>query len=150
MEHKKIGAGIILFNKQTGDILLGKRSFGSPNGNTYSPFGGTFELRDLNPKQTAKREVKEESGINSNEYKMSTSPFYVQDTPNLIFYTYLGILSEQSIVTIDKEHTTYGWYPLDHLPSNLHPGFQELISHKKSELENIINKIKTNKNEKPN
>jgi ADP-ribose pyrophosphatase YjhB (NUDIX family) len=147
MEHKKIGAGVIAIDKKTGDILLGRRSFQSPSPNTWSPFGGTYESnKDLSPKDTAKREFGEETG-GEGQYEMLTSPFYIQDTPKLTFYNYIGIANDKFPVNINKEHITYGWFPLDYLPSNLHPGFQELISHKKPELESIINKIKTKEDE---
>lgn len=142
MEHKKIGAGIIAIDKKTGDILLGRRSFQSPSPNTWSPFGGTFEQsKDSSPEETAKREFKEETGSDALNV-ISKSPFYVQDSSNLTFYSYLGITDGKIPIHIDKEHITYGWYPLDYLPSNLHPGFKELIDHKKSEIESIIKKVK--------
>jgi ADP-ribose pyrophosphatase YjhB (NUDIX family) len=152
MEHKKIGAGVILIDKQSGDILLGRRSFESPSPNSYSIFGGTFELiKDSSPEQTAKREVEEESGINSEEYQMSSDPFFVQNTPKLKFYNYIGVSDGKFPVTIDKEHLSYGWYPLTHLPSNLHPGFQELINKKGGILKKIIEKLKNKPDdEKPN
>ena len=144
MEQKKIGAGIIAIDSKTGDILLGKRSFKSPNSpNTWAPFGGTFEIKDGNPKNTAKREFKEETGSDT-EYELLKSPFYVQDSPNLTFYNYIGLFNDRFSVNIDNEHTNYGWFPLDSLPSNLHPGFQDLLSNKKEELEEIIQNIKEN------
>lgn len=142
MEHKKIGAGVLLIEKETGHILLGKRALNSDNFGTFSPFGGTFESKDGNPKTTAKREMQEESGINS-EYEISKSPFYIQDSPKLTFYTYLGIIDKKVPVKIlDKEHTNYGWFPLNSLPSNLHPGFAELLSKKGKELEEIIKNLR--------
>lgn len=142
MEHKKIAAGVLLIDKITGDLLLGKRAFQSNSPNTWSPFGGGFESRDGNVKNTAKREVSEESSINS-DYEISKSPFYIQDNPKLTFYTFIGILDNKVPVKIlDKEHTNYGWFPLDNLPSDLHPGFAELLSKKGKELEEIIKNLR--------
>ncbi len=147
MEHKKIGAGIFLVDKQTGDVLLGRRSFQSPQPNTWSIFGGTYEsAKDASIQNTAKREFSEETGVDD-EYEISKTPFYVQDSQKLTFYNYLGISDGKFPVTIDKEHITYGWYPLDNFPSNLHPGFADMLSHKKSELEAIIQKIRGNENQ---
>lgn len=144
MEQKKIGAGIILIDKQTGDILLGKRSYQSPSPGTFAPFGGTYEeSKDADTKSTAKREFKEETGSNPPNI-ISKGPFYVQDSPKLTFYSYLGLSDGKIPISIDKEHVTYGWYPLDYLPTNLHPGFKELIDNKKPELENIIKNAKQN------
>jgi ADP-ribose pyrophosphatase YjhB (NUDIX family) len=143
MERKKIGAGIIAIDRQTGDILLGRRSSESNGANTWAPFGGTFEMSDHNPKNTAKREFGEETSADT-EYEVSKSPFYIQDSPMLTFYTYIGIFKDKFPVSINKEHLNYGWFPLDSLPSNLLPGFQELLSSKKSDLEELIQNVKEN------
>jgi len=141
METKKIGAGILAIDKQTGDLLLGRRSMQSDNPGTWSPFGGTFEVKDISTKQTAKREFSEETGSNIN-YQISSSPFVVQDTPKVTFYTYIGLFDNKFQPSIDREHLSFGWFPIDSLPQNLHPGFADLISQKKTELENIIIKTK--------
>ena len=79
MEHKKIGAGIIAVDEKTGDILLGRRSFQSPSPNTWSPFGGTFEInKDSSYKDTAKREFSEETKSDE-PFEISSSPFFVQN-----------------------------------------------------------------------
>jgi 8-oxo-dGTP pyrophosphatase MutT (NUDIX family) len=141
MERKKIGAGIIAIDKQTGDILLGRRSSDSTAPNTWAPFGGTFEISDHNPKNTAKREFSEETGSDA-EYELSKSPFYIQNSPRLTFYTYIGIFENKFPVSITKEHLNYGWFPLESLPSNLLYGFKELLSSKESELKELIERIK--------
>lgn len=143
METKRIAAGVLAIDKVTGHILLGKRSLDSSFPSSWAPFGGKFETKDETPKNAAKRELKEESGLSSDtEYQISKSPFYIQDEPELTFYTYIGIFDGKFPVTIDKEHISFGWYPLDNLPEYLHPGFAELIENKKTELEEIIRKLK--------
>ncbi|HWY35726.1 MAG TPA: NUDIX hydrolase, partial [Nitrosopumilaceae archaeon] len=125
--------------------LLGKRSYQSPHPGTWSNFGGKAESTDSGPKSCALREFQEESQI-SDKFEISKNPFYVQDDPDKIFYNYIGVSDGKPSVTIDKEHSTYGWFPLSDLPSNLHPGFQELISKKGKELKELKEKIKENEN----
>lgn len=143
MEPKKIGAGIIAIDKKTGDVLLGRRSSHSSSPETWCPFGGTHEpLKDSSMKITAKREFIEETGLHQEiEYKISKTPFYTQDSPTLTFYTYIGIFDSKFPVIIDDEHIDYGWFQLDNLPDTLHPGFEDLLLNKKTELEEIIRKI---------
>jgi len=141
MERKKIGAGILAIDKKTGDLLLGRRSMQSDNPGSWAPFGGTFETRDISTKQTAKREFSEETGTNIT-YQISSSPFAVQDTPNVKFYTYVGVFDNKFQPNIDREHISFGWFPLNSLPDNLHPGFGELIKNKKDEINNIIERTK--------
>ena len=60
MIKKKIGAGIFAIDKHTGKILLCKRGLDGSYPESWATFGGTFEERDVTPKETAKREFKEE------------------------------------------------------------------------------------------
>lgn len=138
----KIGAGIIAIDKQTGELLLGKRA----NGSNFSPFGGTFELKDGNVKTTAKREFSEETGGVDTNYEISKTPFFVQKTPEVIFYSFLGIFDKKFQPNITNEHLNSGWFGLDNLPSNLLPGFAELIKTKEPELKSIIDKIVSENN----
>lgn len=148
MEAKKIGAGILMIDAKTGDILLGRRGFNNVHSsNSFAPFGGTFETRDEHPKATAHREFDEESGINI-PYTMSSSPFYINEDNHLIFYTYLGTVTEKFHVVLSSESLAYGWFPLDKLPHNLLPGFQELIDNNKEKLAKIIQDIVANNNSK--
>jgi 8-oxo-dGTP pyrophosphatase MutT (NUDIX family) len=139
MEPKKIGAGILMIDAQTGDVLLGRRGFQSQSPNTWAPFGGTFEGRDGHPKITAQREFEEESGI-TEPYQISKKPFHISNDNHLQFYTYLGIIIKKFPVSIGSESLGYGWFPLSGLPHNLLSGFEKLLGEKKTELEGIIEK----------
>jgi len=146
METKKIGAGILMIDAETGDILLGRRGFNNTHSaNFWAPFGGTLETRDGHPKVTAKREFEEESGINV-PFTISNSPFYINDDQHLSFYSYLGTVEEKFHVAISGESLGYGWFPLDKLPDNLLPGFKELVDNNKERLEKTISDIVTQHN----
>lgn len=147
MEAKKIGAGILMIDAETGDVLLGRRGFNNTmTANFWCPFGGTLETRDGHPKVTAQREFEEESGINI-PYTISSSPFYINEDNHLVFYSYLGTVEEKFHVAISGESLGYGWFPLDKLPNNLLPGFKELVDNNKERLGNIIQEIIKNKNQ---
>lgn len=150
MHPKKIGAGILMIDAQTGDLLLGRRGFNNTHtANMWAPFGGTFETKDGHPKATAQREFEEESGVNV-PYTVSSSPFYINDDNHLTFYTYLGTVKEKFQVAISGESLAYGWFPLDKLPHNLLPGFEEMMINNKGKLEKIIEDlIKSNNPEDP-
>ena len=138
----KIGAGIIAIDKQTGELLLGQRAYGS----NWAPYGGTHEIKDGNVKNTAKREFSEETGGVDTNYEISKTPFFVQKTPEVIFYSFLGIFDKKFQPNITIEHLNSGWFGLDNLPSNLLPGFAELIQTKGEELRAIIDKITSENN----
>ena len=140
MERKKIGAGIVAIEKQTGKLLLALRAEGG-SANTFAPFGGTFEDKDETPRNTAIREFEEETKIDSS-YKLSKKPFYVNNDNHLTYYNYLGFFDHALPAHIDKENNGYGWFDINNLPDNLHPGVVEMLNKKKEELEKIINMFK--------
>lgn len=141
MESKKTGAGILMIDAKTGDILLGKRGFQSSEANTFAPFGGTFEVKDIHPKTTAMREFEEESGINV-PYTISNNTFDVQNNQHLTFYTYLGVVDEKFLPDLSNESLGYGWFSIEHLPNNLLTGFKVMLDKKMPELRQAINSIK--------
>ena len=143
----KIGAGIFAIDIQTGDILLGRRGGNTSTSNLWAPFGGTFELKDGSPKETAKREFKEESGCDVN-FKVSSGPFFVNRDSYLTFYTYIGLFDGKFPVNISNESLGYMWTDLDHMPNNLLPGFKDLYEQKYNELKKLIEKLVSESREK--
>jgi 8-oxo-dGTP pyrophosphatase MutT (NUDIX family) len=141
---KKIGAGIIAIDKNSGQILLGRRGMDCSFPNCWTPFGGTFEEKDGIPKEAAKREFWEETGIKS-EYKISKEPYYINNNKFLDFYTYLAFFDVKPEVTINDESLDYAWVDIENIPFNIHPGFKELLSHKEEDLKRIIDKIRLSK-----
>jgi 8-oxo-dGTP pyrophosphatase MutT (NUDIX family) len=141
MEHeKKIAAGIIPIHPKSRTILMIRRGMNQSHPNTWSFFGGKFDEEDKNPKETAKREFMEESGLERVKYYISTKPIYVNDDNHSRFYNYIGIFVEQFVPDLEKENEAqdYGWFTLDHLPHNMHPGAKELFEKKMSLLKELI------------
>lgn len=141
MEKKKIGAGILAIDTSSGKILLGRRSLDSAQPNIWSNFGGAYDKKDGHPKETAKREFEEETGINVS-YKISTTPIYTYNDNNLIFYTYAGLFDYQFPIKLCDENLGYGWFDFDNLPENLMPAVKIMFDDIKDEIKNLINKHK--------
>lgn len=140
MTKKIIGAGVLAIDRDSGELLLARRGMDCNEPNTWVPFGGTFDKEDVIPKVTAKREFWEEAKVNV-PYKISKKPFYIDENKFIEFYSYIGIFDEKFKVTINDESLGYGWFNLDNLPDNLHPGFERLINEKYNELKSIINSL---------
>lgn len=138
---KKIGAGILAINKHSGEILLDKRGSDGSCPNCWAFFGGTFEEKDISPKNTAKREFYEETKL-INNYSISKKPFYINTKPLWNFYVYIGIFNDKPAVNISDESLDYGWFKINQLPKNLHPGVKELFDDKYEILIKLINKLK--------
>jgi 8-oxo-dGTP pyrophosphatase MutT (NUDIX family) len=140
MIKKKIGAGILAIDKKDGTILLGRRGMNGSFPNCWATFGGTFEESDGTPKQTAKREFFEETNVNTN-YKLSKEPFFMNTNPFIDFYTYIGLFDGKPNVIINDESLDYGWFKINEIPKNLHPGVKELFDKKYYVLESLINDL---------
>jgi ADP-ribose pyrophosphatase YjhB (NUDIX family) len=145
MIKKKIGAGILGIDKKDGTILLGRRGMKSSYPNCWAPFGGTFEEVDGTPKQTAKREFFEETNVNT-KYQITKEPFFMNANPFIDFYTYIGLFDGKPNIIINDESLDYGWFKINKMPKNLHPGVQELFDKKYYILESLISDLidKTN------
>jgi len=140
--EKIMGAGILAICKKTGRILLCRRSASDQSyPNHWGVFGGTFEDKDLLPKETAKREFKEETKYNG-AYEISDEPLDIRSGNFITYYTFVGLFDEEITPSLDHENADYGWFELDILPTTMIPGLVDTIKAKRSKIENIINKLK--------
>lgn len=138
--EKVIAAGVLPICTKTGRVLLARRGFDQPQPGTWATFGGKYEKgEDLSPMDNAKREFAEESGYYG-KFKISSKPLDVLDTNHLKFYTYVGLFDEEFTPNLAKEDEAidYGWFYLEEVPEDLHPGVFEMLEKKKKTLTNII------------
>jgi len=137
---KKMAAGIMPICKKTGRILLGRRS---PDDTSYPNhwdlFGGTFEEVDEIPKNTAKREFKEECGY-CGSFEISDTPLDMRGNNFVNYYTYVGLFDEEFEPKFDTEHCDYGWFSLDEIPETLIKGLDDTFKEKGGLIQKIINK----------
>lgn len=141
MKYKKIkAAGIIPIHPESNSILMIQRNVNQSYPGLWSFFGGKFEKEDKCVKNTAKREFKEESGIESIEYKISSKPIYVNDNNHVVFYNYAGVFYEQFVPDLKKQNEAqdYKWFSIEELPNEMHPGAIEFFNKKKGVIIEII------------
>ena len=140
---RRLAAGIIPICTKTGNILLCKRNAEGSYPNHWGLFGGTFEEVDVYPKETAKREFKEETKY-CGTYDLSSSPIDTMSNNFITFYTYVGLFNEEFVPDVDgedefsQENVDYGWFPIDRLPDNMIPDLKRAIDENKKLLDNII------------
>lgn len=139
---KLLGAGIIAIDKNTGKILLGRRGLKGQQPNTWCIFGGTFEHKDIIPKNTAIREFLEET-LCQKPFHCSKEPFYVDEDNHIKFYSHIGIFDGEFLPQLNSENLDFGWFDLSQMPENLHPGFKTLLNEKEKELSKIIKSLDT-------
>jgi len=142
MKRKKIiAAGILALDRNTGEILLIKRSSLVPNPNTWAIVGGKKDPEDKDTRVAAIREFKEEVQPDT-PYQLSKLPFFINENKYLKFYTYLGIFDNKFVPILNEENLEYGWFNLNELPEKLLPACKLLFNEKREELLNFIEKVK--------
>ena len=99
---------LILLGCRT-EYVDGKRI---PFGGYWAIFGGSCEERE-NPMICAIRELKEETQIDIEFHNIMYSRS-IQNEDNL-FNVYFTELDHQPDVTLNEEHTEYGWFSIDEL-----------------------------------
>jgi 8-oxo-dGTP pyrophosphatase MutT (NUDIX family) len=144
---RKLAAGIIPICTNTGRILLCRRNSEGSYPNHWGLFGGTFEEVDKIPKETAKREFKEETKYDG-KYYISSTPIDTDEDNFLTYYTYVGLFDEEFEPDVNgedehsQENVDYGWFNLGDMPDGMIPSLEETLEEKNNLLGNIISKYK--------
>lgn len=139
MEQKLLGAGVLAVDKNSGDILLVKRSELVPNPNKWAIAGGKKDEQDQDTREAAIREFKEEVQPDT-AYGLSKKPFFINQNKYIKFYTYLGLFDNKFVPVLNEENSEYGWFNIDQLPEDLLPACSLLFKEKYTELRNFIQK----------
>lgn len=128
MENPNVRVGIAVFIFKDGKFLMGKR-MGAHGEGTWTVPGGHLEFGE-SFEDTAKREVKEETGIEIKEVKFGavTNDYFVSDGKH---YVTIWMLSqhasgEPQILEPDK-YIEQGWFTFDTLPIPLFLPWTQLL-----------------------
>jgi len=153
MEQKIIAAGALAICPETNRFLMLKRRDDVVYPGYWGIVGGNFEEKDVYPKKTAIRELREETGYDG-PIKVSKQPIYVEKTNHIDFYTYICILPWEFVPNLKgeckcgKENLDFGWFPLTckwDYEENIIPSIIEILDIKRESIEKVVNKFK-NKN----
>lgn len=123
-------AGVIAINED-GEFLLGLRSPYVNEPNTWGYPGGKLDDGEVSPKNSAKREFKEETGYDG---PMTIKLFDTFEDKGFKFYTFIAKVKKFKPKT-DWENERFEWVTLDNLPSPLHFGTKRIIK----KLEQFLN-----------
>ena len=133
-------AGILAVDKNTGKVLLVKRSPLCTYPNTWATIGGGMNPEENDPRDAAVREFKEE--VQPDEpYKLSKKPFFITDDGNVKFYTYLGIFENKFVPVLNEENTEYGWFDMNSMPDDMLPACKLLFDKRGKEISGILDKF---------
>lgn len=126
------GAGVLVMAKRTRHFLLGKRGYNGESPGLWAPFGGMVEPGET-PDQAAARELEEEAGFTVSRGVMHPLYSTMPSTVGFVFHTFLAVVPDEPVVSINSESSGYGWFDLFTAdgtlkpPSDSHLGFYELL-----------------------
>jgi 8-oxo-dGTP pyrophosphatase MutT (NUDIX family) len=83
------------------------------------------------------REISEEIGIIKIE-KIIPLEKFTADNKNFEYHTYVVVVSDEFVPTLNDEHRGYAWTSIEDHPKPLHPGVWRTFS-----FSSVINKLKT-------
>lgn len=114
----KVGIGV--FVTKGGKVLLNKRKDDSHGDGTWSVSGGHLEFgEDL--EHAARREVKEETGVNVKNLRFVgvTNDVYKKEKKHYITIFYIADFASGKIKNSDEFSKEWRWVSWDDLPKNL-------------------------------
>lgn len=132
-------SGALFYTLKTKRFLFLHRTQGKHK-NLWGLVGGTNEGCET-PWEGLQREIKEEIGAVTNIKKTIPLETFVSNDSKFLFHTYLCIVDEEFIPTLNKEHDGYAWCSFGKWPKPLHHGLRNTLSSKinLAKLEAVFN-----------
>jgi 8-oxo-dGTP pyrophosphatase MutT (NUDIX family) len=135
-----LGAGAIIYAKDTGRFLIGQRSADVDDPELWGTWGGQIFAEHEKPEEGALREIREETG-----YKGPMDFHHIftaesQDPKDLSsflskkYHNFIGTVDKEFTPDLNEEHKDARWVDLEQIPKNwgyLHPGLNALLNHPK-------------------
>lgn len=124
------GAGCLVICPPTGRVLLGLRSQGVMESHTWGIFGGKVDDDDKNPKESALRELEEETGYRATK-AIRLSVF--RHKKGFTYTNFLVTVPREFVPTLNWENGRAEWFSWGDFPKNLHFGLEELLKDNKAQ-----------------
>ena len=139
-KSEKLGAGALFMSSSTGRIMLNFRAPYKTHKLTWSLWGGMIEEGE-SPKQCLEREMKEEMGFIPDISKFYPFDVYQSKDKNFKYYSFICVVENEFIPTLNKESAGYCWVDLGTWPKPLHNGARISLCNPKAleKLELILN-----------
>ena len=125
---KIICSGALFYTLDTQRFLFLHRSQ-SRQANVWGLVGGTNESEEI-PYQALLREIKEEVGETPEIIKSIPLETFVSNDEKFNFHTYLCVIKEEFIPTLNGEHNGYAWVSFGNWPKPLHQGLRNTLQSK--------------------
>jgi len=138
-DEKIVCSGALFYSLKTKRFLFLHRTQGKHK-NLWGLVGGTNEGCET-PWEGLQREIKEEIGPVTTIKKTIPLETFVSNDSKFLFHTYLCIVDEEFIPTLNIEHDGYAWCSFTKWPKPLHYGLRNTLSSKinLAKLEAVFN-----------
>lgn len=138
----KAGSGVMPMAASTGRILLPLRSTAVEQPHTWGgTWGGAID-RSQDPKESAIREFREESGYKG---PIEMVPLYTFEDKNSDFryFNFLGLIPEEFNPSLDWETDDYAWVEYGDWPSPAHFGLVGILNNQRAvkTIEKILRRL---------
>jgi len=124
---EKIGAGALFIASKTGRAMFNMRAPYKTHRLTWSLWGGMMEGSET-PKECLEREMKEEMGFVPDISKFYPFDVYQSRDKNFKYYSFICIVEDEFVPTLNKESIGYCWIELGTYPKPLHNGARKTLS----------------------
>jgi len=117
------GAGSIFLARDTGRLLLARRSHHVLQPGTWGTIGGAVD-RGERPEETVVREVREELGIHVNTTDLHLCYVFRDTKSHFVYYNYTVLVTEEFQPVANWEVSEHAWVEFNQWPDPLHFGMQ--------------------------
>jgi ADP-ribose pyrophosphatase YjhB (NUDIX family) len=124
----KMGAGAIIFAKDTKRFCLQLRSAFVEQPNTWGTWGGAVDS-GMSPNDSVKKEIAEEASYSGS---IDLIPIYVFRDKAFSYHNFLGVVEKEFTPLLNWEAQDYRWFEFGEWPSPLHFGVQSILGDKHS------------------
>ena len=114
-------AGAIIYSLSTKRFLFLLRDSLKKHRGTWGLVGGKLEENER-PVQALLRESKEELAADFSNNKILPIETFTSENNGFIYYTFLIIVNQEFLPTLNAEHRGYAWVNIEDYPTPLHPG----------------------------
>lgn len=142
LNQQIIASGGLFLAKSTKRFLFLLRTQGR-TADTWGLVGGRKEPSDATPVEALKREIEEEIGKIEEIKKIVPLELFTSNDQNFQYNTYVVIVDNEFIPTLNEEHSGYAWCSFDHWPKPLHQGVKTSFANKviRAKLELLLDLI---------
>jgi 8-oxo-dGTP pyrophosphatase MutT (NUDIX family) len=140
MDKSITGSGALFYSLTTKRFLLLHRT--QENKQCWGLVGGKIEGNE-SPWQGLQREISEEIGTCPDIIKSIPLETFISNDEKFHFYTYLCVIKEEFIPTLNDEHDGYAWVAYEQWPKPLHSGLLNTVRNKigRTKLKTVLQLI---------